>query len=346
MTRRYTFIRPLWLRAALQQCASTWQDMVLSIAMLAVASAVVIPLVRFLFWGGQWDVVWHNVHLFSVGSYPVDQVWRVWLSALFVVLSVCGTVFLKKRRSRAGPYVIYWLIFGTIIWLTLHGIEGVAALPLVETRLWGGFLLTVVVTVGGILGSFPFSVLLAFGRRSDLPVIQWFCVSFIELVRGVPMVTLLFMGQIIIPLFLPPSIVLSNLSRVMIAVTIFAAAYMAEYIRGGLQAIPRGQQEAARALGLGPVHTNVLILLPQAIKAVIPALVGQCISLFKDTALVAIVGLLDLTGAARAAIGQPDFIGLEAETYFAIGLIYWVCSKAMSSYSQRIERRLGVGTRY
>jgi len=252
-------------------------------------------------------------------------------------LYLLGYFGLKSKPPRISALACAWLGCFFVSLTLLSGFEGSAFLPKVPSHLWGGLLLTLLVTAVGIVASFPFGIALALGRRSTLPLIRYFCIAFIEIIRGVPLITLLFMGQVLIPLFLPPGLVLSNLLRVMIAVTFFAAAYMAEYIRGGLQALPAGQVEAARALGLSGFQTQAFIVLPQAIQAVIPALVGECIALFKDTSLVAIVGLLDLTGAAKAAIGQPDFIGREAEVFMAIAGVYWVFSFLMSKYSQRLE---------
>ncbi len=216
-------------------------------------------------------------------------------------------------------------------------------LPIVTTNLWGGLLLTILLTIVGIVFSFPLGVMLALGRRSQLPIVRWFSIGYIELVRGVPLITILFMAQLMLPLFL--SFTPDRVLRAMAGIIMFSAAYLAENVRGGLQAIPKGQFEAAEALGLNGFKTMVFIIMPQALRLIIPILVGQFISLFKDTALVSIVGLLDLVGIARTVLAQPEFLGLQREVYAFISLLYWVLSYAMSYVSQRLEVALGVGER-
>jgi len=213
---------------------------------------------------------------------------------------------------------------------------------------WGGLLLTVFVTVAGIALSFPLGVLLALGRRSTLPTLRWITVGFIELIRGVPLVALLFLGHYVIPLFFPNTVEPpSTLARALIVVTLFEAAYVAETVRGGLQSIPRGQYEAAQAIGLRPWSVTRLIVLPQALRAVIPAMVGQFISLFKDTSLLQIIGFVELLQVAENATSQPSFLGqrLHTVTFAFAALIYWAGSYTLSRESRRLEQRLGVGGR-
>jgi general L-amino acid transport system permease protein len=215
----------------------------------------------------------------------------------------------------------------------------------VPSNLWGGLLLTFLLTVVGILFSFPLGVLLALGRRSPLPIIRWVSIGYIELIRGVPLVTILFMAQIMLPLFLPAGMTVDRVLRAMVGIILFTAAYQAENIRGGLAAIPAGQYEAAHALGLSGLQTTTFIILPQALRNVIPVLVGQFIALYKDTSLVAIVGLLDLLGIAKSIVSQPQFIGMQREAYLFVTLIYWCFSYVMAYLSQRLEVALGVGER-
>ena len=222
---------------------------------------------------------------------------------------------------------------------------GAAGLPAVTTDLWGGLLLTFTLAVSGIVLSFPLGVALAVGRQSTYPVMRVFCTLFIEIIRGVPLITVLFMMQIMLQLFLPEGITLERVFRAIAGFTVFTAAYLAEVVRGGLQSIGRGQSEAAKALGLNSLQIMWLIILPQALRAVIPALVGQFISLFKDTSLVAIVGLLDLTGIANAVVQQQAFLGLQREVYLFIAALYFACAASMSWASRRVERTLGVGER-
>ena len=213
---------------------------------------------------------------------------------------------------------------------------------------WGGLHLTVFLAVGGIVLSFPLGVLLALGRRSRLPAVRWVCIAYIELIRGVPLITILFLGAFMLGFFLPEGIdTPSPVTRALVAFTIFTSAYVAEIVRGGLQSVPRGQVEAAQSLGLSAFKTTRLIVLPQALRAVIPATVGQFISLFKDTSLVFIIGLTELLGVAEAITKQPDFLaqGLLVETLLFAAFVYWAGSYWMSRESQRLERRLGVGER-
>jgi general L-amino acid transport system permease protein len=202
-------------------------------------------------------------------------------------------------------------------------------------------MLTLLLAISGIVLSFPIGVALALGRRSRLPIIRIFCVAYIELIRGVPLVTVLYMGSLLLPLFLPGGESVDQFVRAMVAVTLFSAAYLAENVRGGLQALPAGQTEAARALGLNVVQTTFLITLPQALRAIVPLLVGQSIGLFKDTSLVVIVGLIDLLGAAQNVVGQPDWLGTPGgvwrETFLVIAALYWIFSFTMSRVSKRIE---------
>jgi general L-amino acid transport system permease protein len=229
--------------------------------------------------------------------------------------------------------------------VVLKGFEGSGWLPAVETVRWSGLLLTFVLAIVGIAASFPLGVLLALGRRSSLPAIRWASIAYIEVVRGVPLVSILFMGSVMLPLFLPEGWRPDNVVRAMVAITLFSAAYMAENVRGGLQAVPRGQVEAAYALGLNPVQTTLLIVLPQALRAVIPAIVGQFIALFKDTSLVAIAGLLDFLAVARSVISNPAWLGLAYEMFLFAAFVYLVFSYSLSYVSRRIEKLLGVGER-
>lgn len=232
-------------------------------------------------------------------------------------------------------------------------------LSAVDTLVWGGLLLSLTLTVVGIAAAFPLGLLLALGRASTLPVIRWICIVYIEVIRGVPLIAILFMATYLLPLVLRPerdlplgliSIPITGydpnlVMRAFVAITLFSAAYLAETIRGGLQAVPRGQVEAGQALGLGTTRTLAFIVLPQALRAVIPAIVGQFISLFKDTSLVAIVGLTDLLGVARQVTAQQAFIGRQAETLLFVASIYWIVAFSMSRASQRLEKTLGVGER-
>ncbi len=264
-----------------------------------------------------------------------------------LIVGVAGAVGFALSRWRGAQLqrisIIGWVVYFPLVILLISGFGGAdGPLPLVTTNLWGGLLLTLLLTVVGIVFSFPLGVLLALGRQSSLPIVRALCVIYIEVIRGVPLITVLFMAQLMLPLFLP-GVTIDRVVRAMAGIVLFSAAYLAENVRGGLQAIPRGQYEAARALGLNTWKMMLLIILPQALKAVIPILVGQFIALFKDTSLVVIVGLLDLMGIAKAVLAQPDFLGLQAEVYLFVALVYGVFCYLMSAFSQRLEARLSVG---
>jgi general L-amino acid transport system permease protein len=240
--------------------------------------------------------------------------------------------------------LIGWLLSMPISFLLISGFAG-TPLESVSTNVWGGLLLTVLIAVVGILVSFPMGVLLALGRRSELPALRWLSTGYIEVIRGVPLVTILFLADIILPLFLPGEWRLDRVARAIGGVTLFSAAYVAENVRGGLQAIPTGQVEASHALGLSGLQTNLYIVLPQALRSVIPANVGLFISLLKDTTLVTIIGLLELLGISRAILAQPESFGAQMEVYVFIAVVFFVLCYAMSQASYRLERQLGVGTR-
>jgi general L-amino acid transport system permease protein len=253
---------------------------------------------------------------------------------------VAGLRQLVPRRAL----VIAWFVSIPATFLLLNGISG-TALPAVSSNLWGGLLLTVLLATIGIILSFPLGVLLALGRRSALPAVRILSTAYIELIRGVPLVTILFMADIMLPFFLPGEVRIDRVTRAMGGITLFSAAYVAENVRGGLQAIPTGQIEAAHALGLSTARTNIDIVLPQALRAVIPANVGLFISLLKDTTLVTIIGLMELLGIGRAILAQPESLGAHLEVYIFAGAVFFVLCYAMSQASYRLERALGVGTR-
>ncbi|MDM8520227.1 amino acid ABC transporter permease [Anaerolineales bacterium HSG6] len=373
--------------------------------------------------GAVWGIVGANMKLFAVGRYPYDAVWRVWVSLAIVIVLSTLSLFAWSLGSPLKKYrqwlVYAWLASMPITLLVLYGMPGTdaGAMMTVRTNLWGGFLLTIVIAVLGIVLSFPIGLSLALGRRSEakgvpmlwligggivflllywmtggyptesatfnLPIIfrdpplypvtltvwqytalqafavlgvlwlvgyylngnliKTFCIGYIELIRGVPLITVLFMANVMLPIFLPKEIEIDNLFRVVVGVILFSAAYLAENVRGGLQSIPKGQYEAAMAVGLSTSQSMRLIILPQALRAVIPALVGEFIGLFKDTSLVSIVGLFDLLKIAQTVIAQPDWLGLQRETYVFIAFIYWIFCFAMAAVSIRIEKNLGVG---
>ncbi|MEC4894213.1 MAG: amino acid ABC transporter permease [Oscillatoria sp. PMC 1051.18] len=273
---------------------------------------------------------------------PISITYRLLLLTMVVFLVV--TAWVGKQVAKKIPNLVNWLplawflSFFIVLWLMTGGL----ILDNVSTNDWGGLLLTVYMAVVGIVLSLPFGILLALGRQSTLPVIRWLCRLYIEIIRGVPLITILFMGQVMLPFFLPADWRPDRVLRAIVGLTMFSAAYLAENVRGGLQSIPRGQSEAAKALGLNTPLTLILIVLPQAIKSVIPAIVGQFIGLFQDTTLLAIVGLVELLGISRSILANPRYIGRYAEVYLFIGVIYWLICFAMSQGSKRLERQLNI----
>ena len=261
-----------------------------------------------------------------------------------LVLLILGAVVGKQIGQRypnlVGWLPLIWLLaFFIILWLLLGGL----GLKPVKLDSLSGLILTLLVAVVSIVLCFPFGVLLALGRQSDLPIIRWLSIAYIEIVRGIPLIGTLFMAQVMLPLVLPADVRPDRVVRAIAGMIIYSSAYLAENVRGGLQSIPRGQKEAAKALGLNPTFTLAFIILPQALKAVIPSIVGQFISLFKDTSLLAIVGLVDLLGISQSIIANPKFLGRYGEVYLFIAAIYWLCCYSMSLASRRLERQLGAG---
>lgn len=288
--------------------------------------------------GACWAFIGEKYRLILFGTYPFEQQWRPLVAmGLFVALLVLST---WRRLWNISLLVIWTLGLATVAVLMWGGIFG---LTYVENALWGGLPVTLLLATFGIALSFPIGVVLALGRRSKMPAIKSICVVYIELIRGVPLISLLFMASLMLPLFLPEGLTIDKLLRALIAIVLFSAAYVAETVRGGLQAIPKGQFEGAESLGLGYWQQMRLIILPQALKIVIPPLVGIFISMFKDTSLVVIIGIFDLTLAAKASLTDAAWKGFGVEAYIFISLIYFTFCFSMSKYSQVLERRLSVG---
>lgn len=272
----------------------------------------------------------------------LTQGMRIYLGSNMPI-ALIGYLIGKKIPLKNHLFILGWILIPVIGVILLAGFKSSLMIPAVQTTLWGGLLVTFLLAAGGIVLSFPLGVALAFGRRSSLPVVSAFSTVFIEVIRGVPLVTILFMFSIILALFLPVESRIDRLVRALMAVTFFSAAYSAENVRGGLQSVPLGQIEAAKALGMGNFKTTIFIVLPQALRAVLPAIVGQFISLFKDTTLVVIIGINDFLGIGRSIINSdPEFVQLRTEVYIFMALVYWVFSYLMSLGSRRIETTLGV----
>jgi general L-amino acid transport system permease protein len=351
-----------WARANL---FNSWLNTLLTLAALWMIWLVCWPLVKFLLidavWygasrvdcladrigrevGACWPFVEAKLGQFLYGFYPQDDRWRVNLTAAL------GLLLLVPLLIPSLPYktvnaILFLGVYPVISVVLLVG--GLIGLPYVETRQWGGLLVTMVIAVTGIVASLPLGILLALGRRSQLPAVRAVSIVFIEVWRGVPLITVLFFATYMLPLFLPPRWAVDPLLRVMIGVALFAAAYMAEIVRGGLQAIPRSQYEAAEALGLGYWRMMGLVILPQALKYVIPGIVNNFISLFKDTTLVLIVAIFDLLGQLRAAFSDPNWATpTTVFTGFAFaGIVYFCFCFGMSRYALWMERRLNPADR-
>ncbi len=274
----------------------------------------------------------------------LDLSLRLYLG-LNVLLLLLGNWLGHTKIVKGSYIVIGWAVIPFVFVFLLTGLEGSELIPRVATTFWGGLLVTFLLSAGGIILSFPIGLLLALGRRSTLPVVKAISTILIEGIRGVPLITILFMFSIILALFLPADSRIDRLVRALMAVTFFSAAYTAENVRGGLAAVPPGQIEAAKAVGMNGFQTMLFIVLPQAIRAVLPAIVGQFIALFKDTTLVVIVGINDLLGIGRSVINSdPEFVQLQMEVYLFIALIYWIFSYLMSLASRRLEAAMGVRT--
>jgi general L-amino acid transport system permease protein len=290
--------------------------------------------------GACWTFVKVRFGQFMYGFYPADERWRVTLAFGILVVGAIP-LFVRGFQPKVTLGAALLFVYPIIAFYLFHG--GVLGLRVVETPLWGGLFLTLVIAGVGIVVSLPIGVVLALGRRSGMPVVRMLCVGFIELIRAVPLITVLFMASVMLPLFLPTGVNFDKLLRALIGVALFSSAYMAEVVRGGLQAIPNGQYEAAKALGLNYAKMMGLIILPQALRIVIPGIVNNFISLFKDTTLVLIIGLFDLLGIVQAALTDSAWLGFALEGYMFAGFCFWIFCFSMSRYSMRLERRLGTG---
>jgi general L-amino acid transport system permease protein len=345
-----------WLRANL---FGSIGDTILSIVSIVIALLILVPLIEWAFvnavWTGDsrdacvphlngacWAYVRANFGQFMFGRYPDAERWRV---NLFFVLLAAGII---PMAIPSAPFKRFNLLYIFVLFPVISAfllLGGIAGLPPVETALWGGLFLTLVVSYVGMAVSLPFGIILALGRRSNMPGVRAVCVVIIEVARGVPLITVLFMASVMLPLFLPDGVNFDKLLRALIGVALFASAYMAEVIRGGLQAVPKGQYEGAQAMGLGYWQMTRLIILPQAIRIVIPGIVNTFIGLFKDTSLVYIISIFELLSTVRNSFSDPNW---ATPTTPSSGLafaaaVFWIFCFGMSQYSQYTERRLNTG---
>ncbi|MBK6854415.1 MAG: amino acid ABC transporter permease [Burkholderiales bacterium] len=290
--------------------------------------------------GACWGVVAEKGRLIIFGRYPYAEQWRPLLAcSLLIGLLVASCL---KPFWRRGLIVLWVVVLTAFVALMRGGFGGLSE---VESSQWGGFPLTLLLSTVSIVVAFPIAVLVALGRQSQLPVIRSLCVVYVELVRGVPLISVLFMASFMFPLFMPHGVSIDVLVRVIVGMTLFTAAYLAEVIRGGLQAVPKGQIEAAQTIGLSYWQTARMIVLPQALRVVVPAIVNSFISAFKDTSLVTVVSMYDLTGALQLALGDADWRKFFLEGQLFVAGFYFVFCFSISRYSRWVERHLNTGTR-
>ncbi len=336
-----------WMRVNL---FNGWFNSVLTILIAAVALQLIPPFIKWAFidsvWnttgaacqeakGACWSVIPANLRLVIFGFYPAELQWRPGLAMVMLV----GLLLYSKDRDNWKKRLLYiWLFALFVMGVLMAG--GLFGLEPVESAKWSGLPLTLMLSFFGMVAAYPLGVVLALGRRSKLVGIRSLCVVYIEMIRGVPLISLLFMSSVMFPLFLPKDLNIDKILRAQAAIILFTAAYIAEVVRGGLQAIDRGQYEAAESIGLNYYQTMRLIILPQALKIVIPPSVGILISAFKDTSLVVIIALYDLLNTSKSALSNPEWMGSSSEIYIFIALIYFLFCYLMSSYSRRLEAEL------
>ena len=290
--------------------------------------------------GACWAIVTENLRFILFGFFPHEQHWR----PLIAMLLLFGLLFYSRDRAHWKKSLGYaWLIGLFVMGLLMKG--GLFGLAPVESTQWGGLPLTLLLSVFGLTAAYPLGVVLALGRQSKMRGVKWLCVVYIELIRGVPLISLLFMSSIIFPLFLPEGVTFNKLLRAQVAIILFTAAYIAEVVRGGLQGMATGQYEAAEALGLNYYLTMRLVILPQALKMVIPPTVSILISAFKDTSLVVIIALWDLLKTTQSVLSNPKWMGFSLEAYLFVGVLYFLGCFSMSNYSRKLERELSAGER-
>lgn len=344
-----------WLRANL---FSSWFNSLLTLFSLYLIWLMVPPVIQWAFiqadWVGQtradctsegacWVFIQQRFGQFMYGFYPTELRWRVDLTAILAIVGA-APLFISAMPRKGFYGIAFLVIYPFVAYTLLSG--GFFGLEHVRTSQWGGLMLTLVIAAVGIAGALPLGILLALGRRSDMPAIRVICVTFIEFWRGVPLITVLFMSSVMLPLFLPEGMSFDKLMRALIGVILFQSAYVAEVVRGGLQAIPKGQYEAAEAMGLGYWRVMGLVILPQALKMVIPGIVNTFISLFKDTSLVIIIGLFDLLNSIKQATTDPAWLGMATEGYVFAALVFWIFCFGMSRYSIHLERKLDTGHKH
>ena len=336
-------------RGFLRRSIATPLDATLTVIVIALVAWVAVPIARWALvdavWSGTaddcrasngacWAFVGQKLSFILFGLYPQPERWRAGLALALLVALVVSTAVPRFWRKSL---LIAWLVGLAIAFWLMHGGLGLVRVP---TRLWGGLPITVMLTAVGLSLGFPLAVMLALGRRSTLPVPRALAAGFVEVVRGVPLIAVLYVAALVIPLAMPRGIEIDKLFLAQGAVIVFAAAYLAEAVRSGLQIIPRGQYDAARALGLGAWRMHRLVILPQALRVVVPSFVSIAVGFFQDTSLVVIIGLFDLLNTARVAAQDPQWLGFHTEAFVFVGLVYFAGSTLMSAYGTWVERVL------
>jgi general L-amino acid transport system permease protein len=334
-----------WRRRLRQALWRSPGDALITLLLLGLLSWAGATTVRWALGIARWEVVSENLPIYLGGSYPADQLWRPlsWMAAL-LLLSLL-TLLPPGRGDGPGRWLVrllpgLWLLMLPVGLVLLAGGLGLAP---VSTRQWGGLALTLILTATSGLIALPMGIGLALGRRSSLPLVHGCAALYVELMRAVPLISVLFFGQLLIPLFLPADLEVNRVLRAVITLAAFAAAYVAEDVRGGLQALPRTQSEAAHALGLSDLQCTAFVLLPQALRIALPALVNQAVGLLQNTSLLAILGLVELLGISRSLLANPAFIGRYLEVYVWLALVYWLVCTTMALMARRIEQRLEHG---
>ena len=314
-----------------------WLDRWLTLMLLALLGWAGWSCLHWLWHGADWTVVVTNLPLYAVGSYPEAERWRPLLCIVAVVVLIVITLLGPRLGGWRRSLPLLWSAIAPLgIWLLAGGL----GLSPVGPQSWGGFSLTLLLTAGSGLLALPLGVLLALGRRSDLPVLRGGSTAYIELMRAIPLIAVLFFGQLLIPLFLPPGVEINRVLRAVVAFALFAAAYIAEDVRGGLQAIPPTQREAAAVLGLSPRQSLQLVVLPQALRVALPSLTNQAVGLLQNTSLMAILGLVELLGISRSLLANPAFIGRYLEVYIWLAAVYWLACTAMALLARHLEIQL------
>lgn len=336
-----------WIRSNL---FNTWYNSILTLIVLYLLSKVVPPFIDWALinanWatsgaechkssGACWSIIHTNIRFIMFGFYPPEEQWR----PLLAMMMLFTLLLVSRNRKWWSKYLAFTWIAGLVIMgLLMKG--GVPGLKPIESSQWGGLPLTLILSVFGLTAAYPLGIFLALGRQSRMPIIKYLTIVYIEMIRGVPLISLLFMSAIIFPLFLPEGITIDKIIRAQVAIIMFTAAYVAEVVRGGLQAIPRGQYEAADSMGLNYWQTMRLIILPQALKIVIPPTVSILISAFKDTSLVVIIALYDILKTTQSTLSNPEWMGFSTEAYLFLSLVYFICCYFMSTWSRKLESEL------